>query len=160
MKWFLRYTACMFAIFISMSLFSTVNAKVECTCPTIKADGKGNSSCSVNESGGWCTIDYNIFGDRETQAADRLSLILGYDFTAYPTLSTKNALTEAVGNNELSRQVQLYLLVAAVSQQMSHPNSVDNQTFTDVDNLINDYDQQIIQAFDPQIADQFSTTQI
>ena len=159
MKLYLRYTACMFAIFLSMSLFSTVNAEVRCTCPTIKADGKGNSSCSVNESGGRCTIDYNLFGDRETQAADLLNNISGYRFTPYPTLSTRESLDAAASNNELSRQVQLYLLVATVSQQMSFPNSVDNRTFSDVENMINNYDHQIIQAFDPQLVDHFSTSQ-
>ena len=156
MKWFLRYTACMFAIFLSMSLFSTVNAKVRCTCPTIKADGKGNNSCSVNESGGRCTIDYNLFGDRETQAADLLSQILSYSFKSYPNLNTKDSLLEAANNDELWRQVQLYLLVAAVSQKNSYSSSVDDKTFSDVDKLIKEYDRVIMEAFEPHLADKHS----
>lgn len=33
----------------------------QCSCPSIAADGKGNSSCNATETGSRCTIDFNRF---------------------------------------------------------------------------------------------------
>src|SRR5689334_12269066 len=46
-------------------------ANVNCSCPSVAADGIGNTSCSTAESNGRCTIDFNTFGAaREERARD------------------------------------------------------------------------------------------
>lgn len=42
-------------------LTAPASAEVKCKCKNLDAVGEGNSSCSVAESGGKCTIDYNQF---------------------------------------------------------------------------------------------------
>lgn len=45
------------------------DARVRCKCPSIEAEGEGNSSCSAHESGGFCTIDFNEFPRALEQAS-------------------------------------------------------------------------------------------
>jgi hypothetical protein len=43
-----------------------------CRCKTISAEGYGSSSCSANESGGTCRIEYNEFSDEVLLRAQEL----------------------------------------------------------------------------------------
>lgn len=47
-------------------------AVTQCTCPRVQASGVGNTSCSASESNGKCTVDFNIFFERENRAVDLL----------------------------------------------------------------------------------------
>jgi hypothetical protein len=53
----------------SFSLGQALAGEVQCNCPTINAQGTGNSDCSASESSGVCTIDFNTFADADENLA-------------------------------------------------------------------------------------------
>src|SRR4051794_23155083 len=48
-------------------------AVTQCTCPKIAASGVGDTSCSASEADNKCTVDFNVFFERENRAVDLLS---------------------------------------------------------------------------------------
>lgn len=125
-------------IIFSVGLISmpAAEAEVKCSCKTIDAEGEGNTSCTANESGGKCTIDYNLFAQREVRAAAKLRQILNLSVTTYPRLDATRALQQAAMRRELPKQILLYLLVATVDQQESYPRTVDNNIYRAVERAI------------------------
>jgi hypothetical protein len=68
----LKLLSCCVGLIIALMSISA-SAKVQCSCPKVPADGEGNTSCSASESGGRCTIDFNLFGlESERRAAQLL----------------------------------------------------------------------------------------
>lgn len=62
-----------FALLWAWSGSVVADQRQRCSCPTIKAEGRGQTDCSGVESGGQCTIDFNAFGlEVEEMAAKRL----------------------------------------------------------------------------------------
>lgn len=121
--------------------------KVWCSCPTIKADGKGTTNCTANESNGRCTIDYNVFGSREIRTAEVLQEHLDTPFTPYSNVGIVEALRTAETKGELHKQIQLYLMIATVDQMDTYPESVPKEGFSEVQTYIEKYQEQIRQAF-------------
>ena len=142
-------------IFVSILVFSNhvmtepALAKVKCSCPSINADGEGNTSCSTSESGGRCSIDYNLFNEREKRAAKQLSEILKMEFTAYGELNTFDTLVQARNKGKILEQVQLYLSVAAVNQLTSYGDTVPIHGLVAVWDHVVRYKEEVINAFNP-----------
>ena len=143
-------------IFVSTLAFSNhvmtepALAKVKCSCPSINADGEGNTSCSTSESGGRCSIDYNLFNEREKRAAKLLSKILKMQFAAYGELNTFDTLVQAQQNGKILEQVQLYLSIAAVNQFTSYEDTVPIQGLLAVWDHVVKYKEEVINAFNPE----------
>ena len=133
--------------FFTLMMMGPTHAEVKCSCPTIKAGGEGNTSCSTSESGGRCTIDYNLFGTRENRAASILQQVLKRKFTAYSDLNTHDALHQAAERNEIPQQVLLYMLVATVDQLSSYDNTVPIKSFPEIQTQVEIYSDQIVKAF-------------
>lgn len=47
----------------------TLAGEVQCNCPSVPAEGTGDTSCSATESNEVCTIDFNTFAIEDEQAA-------------------------------------------------------------------------------------------
>jgi hypothetical protein len=100
---------------------ASVYAATRCECPSVKAYGEGNSSCSASESNGQCSVDFNVFAEREARAYEFLqSLDLPTNSFADlsnldPNLSVVDALelAKAGGNQRAASTVLLFVLVAA-----------------------------------------------
>jgi hypothetical protein len=64
-----------YAVVSFLSAISLIaQAEVKCKCKNVDAVGEGNSTCTVAESGGKCTIDFNQFAP---SAISRASAALG-----------------------------------------------------------------------------------
>src|SRR5437763_632892 len=102
---------CVFALFES----ATASAEVRCSCPRISATGVGSTSCSASESDGRCTIDFNVFGERERPAAELLRRFRpGAFYLPDPSADSASALVEASQGpgSRLTDAVLVYMLVA------------------------------------------------
>lgn len=123
-----RLLCCCAALMIAVMSAISVSAKVQCSCPTISADGEGNTSCSASESDGRCTIDFNLFGkESETRAAELLRNLGRKGLTIpNPTLSPSQSLTTLSKSREqeLVDAVLIYMTVAAGNQYARLPQSV------------------------------------
>lgn len=133
--------------FATLCFAGCVVADIKCSCPEIKADGEGNSSCSANESGGRCTIDYNLFADREIRAAGFLKSELGLDFTPFADANTEEALWIAEQEGFLFDQVFLYLNIAAASQKSRYSETVPDGNFKNLLELTGEFRSAILAAF-------------
>jgi hypothetical protein len=122
------------------------SSAVKCSCPSVAADGEGNSSCSAAESNNRCTIDYNLFAERELRAAEFLNKSGTVTVQARPdqgidVLSTLNG-------QEFVAQVALYLSIAAIDQLTSRPETINSDSVVQLINLvINEYQETLLQAF-------------
>ncbi len=122
-----RILLCSGLILVLMSI--PASGKVQCSCPKIAADGEGQTSCSASESGGRCTIDFNLFGQAsEKRAAD---LIRRHGERPKlkppnPELAPDAALRELSlqGGDALIDAVLVYMTVAAGNQSAREPKSV------------------------------------
>ncbi|MDE2813639.1 MAG: hypothetical protein OXM01_11470 [Gemmatimonadota bacterium] len=139
----------MLVVFASQILAEPAQATVKCSCLTINADGEGSTSCSTSESGGRCTIDYNLFNEREDRAVEVLGKYLDAEFTSYRELDVREALTHALQREEIVEQVQLYLSIAAVDQFVSHEGTIKLDYLQDVWQRVNQHMDEVIAAFDP-----------
>ena len=137
------------AVFASQISTEPAQATVKCSCSTINADGEGNTSCSTSESGGRCTIDYNLFNEREDRAVEVLREYLDAEFTSYNLLDAPEALGHAREREETVEQVQLYLSIAAVDQFVSHEGTIKLDYLRDVWQKVNEHKAEVIQAFSP-----------
>lgn len=122
-------------------------AEIRCSCRSIPADGEGNTSCSANEIDGRCTIDYNLFGDRETQAANVLTDILDFPFESLADTNTETSLLAAERGDFLFDQVFLYLNVAAVSQDLRFYGTVREENVRALRALTDRFSDSIVSAF-------------
>jgi hypothetical protein len=106
----------------------SASAKVQCSCPTVPADGEGNTSCSASESGGRCTIDFNLFGPENEMRAAQLLGQFGHIQLTLPdaALPPDQALRKMSSSREgqLVDAVLIYLTVAAGEQYARTPQSV------------------------------------
>ena len=131
----LRLLCCCAALMIAL-MSSPVSAKVQCSCPTVSADGEGNTSCSASESAGRCTIDFNLFGlESEMRAAELLNnLGLKGLRIPDPTLSPSQSLAELSSSREegLVDAVLIYMTVAAGNQYARIPQSVPLKSLTEL----------------------------
>lgn len=141
---FMVATAC--GLLCALAL-STAKAEVKCSCETIKADGEGNSSCSTNESGGRCTIDYNLFAERETRAQDILKELADVDVISFPNLNSQQSIIAAERDNTMQQLILLYLSIAATDQLISHPDTVPNDMFSRLVSVVEQRSNEISQAF-------------
>lgn len=138
-------------LFIMASVATNAKADVRCKCPSISAEGEGNSSCSANESGGTCTIDFNLFGAREVRASEFLSERLEPNFQPFSDQNTVDSLRKAEELDILFDQVFMYLNVAAISQGTRNPESVPLSEIEDLFSLVSEYRQNIEFAFSQQV---------
>lgn len=131
------------------------NAAVQCTCPTVTADGEGNTSCSASESGERCTIDFNLFGPvREERAAQILAEVTHEEiFRPDPAASTVEGLTLAEQQGRLVDAVLVYLVVAAADQAARRPDTINTGNFSYVANEIREQPRRIEAAFSKSAAD-------
>lgn len=114
---------------------------VECTCPTIAADGVGNSSCSASESNNRCKVDFNEFGEREQMAVDALSKAGLKLQPLSPTQDFHQALLANLDEGTIFDTLSVYLNVAAVQQNASATQ------LTAVLDVANQFRNQILSAF-------------
>lgn len=131
-------------------------SEVKCSCPSIKADGEGNSSCSSNESGGRCTIDYNVFAGREVRAAQALSDNLGLTVPSRPGLGVQEAFSSVERSGQIPELVLVYLSVAAVDQSVTHPKSIDLGALGTVAKIVLELRSDIAKAFSTEAREQFA----
>lgn len=133
-----------FVAIIGMFLIAnTTEAAVKCNCPTIDAKGEGNTSCSASESNNECTIDYNLFAEREQRANNLLN-------NAGVNLLVPNPRANSIDLRNLhgSRRVDaviLYMSVAASAQG----SLVSTKLKHIVQRLRNNFSTTINQAFTP-----------
>ncbi|WP_425404228.1 hypothetical protein [Hwanghaeella sp.] len=151
-------------MFVGSALFFTATAVamagVKCSCPSVKADGEGNSSCSASESGDRCTIDYNMFGEREVAAYQALESLGIKASSPKPGLNTIMALEGAEGEGELVEAVLLYLTVAAVDQYnndaiLGRDSTINIKELYAVEKLVQSQKGQIWTAFSRSNAEKF-----
>jgi hypothetical protein len=90
----------------------------DCACPRISASGQGNTSCSASEANNKCTIDNNIFYERERRSVEFLSRAdIGSLRIPDPSVSAAEAFLRLRGrNDELVDAVLIYLMVALSAQ--------------------------------------------
>src|SRR5580704_5368092 len=122
---YLRDALTMALAIVSTSILVSIPASAattQCTCPKVPASGVGNSSCSASESNGKCTVDFNIFAEREARAA---ALLRRADVQLYVPDPNRDAI---IGLAELKSQpnklvdaIIIYLAVALSAQ----PNAND-----------------------------------
>ncbi|GIT93332.1 hypothetical protein JANAI62_37610 [Jannaschia pagri] len=141
------------SLFFGVMVTVATNAKadVRCKCPSISAEGEGNSSCSANESGGTCTIDFNLFGVREVRASEFLSEQLEPNFQPFPNQNTVDSLRQAEESGILFDQVFMYLNVAAISQGTRNPESVPLSEIESLFSLASEFQKEIEFAFSQQV---------
>lgn len=139
--------ALILALFASFSLPAPSLAEVKCSCPTVSAEGEGNSSCSANESGGRCTIDYNLFGERENLAASYLAERVDGNFIPRPNMNSTDALQIARAENQVFEQIFVYLFVAAASQAERFSETVPSENAELFLRLLSDFRDPITFAF-------------
>jgi len=111
----------------------------------------------VNESGGRCTIDYNLFGpENEKRAAELLSKFSGRSIKAPdPNLSPDDAL-QALGSktgDELLDAILVYLAVAAADQNSLRRDTVPVEKLKEVVEIVKSREVATL------IANNFSLTQ-
>jgi hypothetical protein len=93
-------------------------ASNDCTCPKVPASGQGNTSCSASEANNRCTVDYNVFFERERRSVEFLSKA-GVDSIRAPdpSVSAVETIARLKGRNqELTDAILIYLTVALSAQ--------------------------------------------
>jgi hypothetical protein len=122
-------------------------AATQCTCPTIAASGAGNTSCSASERENKCTVDFNVFFEREERAIQLLgSAGVTISSRPDPTANILQALGQVQGRPEqLADTILLYLMVALSAQ----PNAAENSGFIrDVRDAVRSSAPRLARAFD------------
>ena len=116
------------AIFVlGASISEGMAGSVRCTCPSVKADGKGNTSCSATETGNRCTIDFNEFGRHvEYQAAQALSNATNRSFAVveFRRRNTYGRFSSLFSRQDrLLDQLAIYMAVSTVQVTDLRPSS-------------------------------------
>jgi len=102
-------------ILSSIAAISTTSARAgtQCACPNVPATGVGNTSCSAAESNGHCTVDFNIFFEREARAVSLLSRAGVEVRVPDPNLGASDGLARLVSEpSQLADAILVYLTVA------------------------------------------------
>ncbi|AGB43214.1 hypothetical protein Mesau_00728 [Mesorhizobium australicum WSM2073] len=145
---------------IALLLFSDpVRAENNCSCPTVTADGRGDSSCSAAEASGQCTIDFNIFPpEAEQRAFDLLKSASKTPLSLPPAgENSVDAMYTASSKGQTVEVLLVYLAVAAAAQAQSHPGTIDTQALGEVATLVSDVGKDALkQAFSGETAKEFS----
>lgn len=107
-------------------------AGIRCTCPSIQAEGDGNTDCDAIEAAGWCTIVYNQFDPQLLQStADQLNNVLGRPVKFIPETHWVDSylglanLAKDGANDAFFEALMLYLSVAAVVHPGDHGKKPD-----------------------------------
>jgi hypothetical protein len=91
----------------------SARAETQCACPKVPATGGGNTSCSAAESNGNCTVDFNIFFQREARAVSLLSRAGVQLKVPDPNLGASDGLARLVSEpTQLADAILIYLTVA------------------------------------------------
>lgn len=129
----MRYVGPLLLAVTLVAYSSNSAAAIQCTCPSIAAEAKGNSSCSATETGSRCTIDFNRFPDfLESNAAEDLSRMLdggvnfppeGIDKSFADTEESAAVLSEAIrvaveskNDDSFNQLLLIYLTIAVASR--------------------------------------------
>src|SRR5690606_16112388 len=102
-------------------LCATICAKeVQCSCPTVSAEGYGNTSCTAHESGNMCRVEFNDFSEaslgRALAVFNAASVDLRRPPNAQPGMPSIVGHAMALNNlpdKERAQVVLLYMGVAA-----------------------------------------------
>lgn len=135
---------------IILLLFAEQASANDCGCPTIAANGKGNTSCSTSESNGRCTIDYNLFSPAAERLAAELLAKGGMSVQTPPSdvNSVRNLLELALqGGNRLTDAVLVYLMVATADRSIDGSINNSADIASEVVRVVSPYRNQIEQAF-------------
>ena len=122
---------------------STASADVKCSCPTIDAEGEGNTSCSASESNNKCTIDYNLFAEREQRAA---IMLRSKDISFLQPPPQLNSLQ--LGTLQYQQRVDAVILFMSVAAS-AQGQPVSTALAELVNRLRDNYSRDIEQAFLP-----------
>ncbi|WP_050385880.1 hypothetical protein [Bradyrhizobium pachyrhizi] len=146
------------ALLLSVSLllgFATASVPSEgahandCACPTVQANGKGNTSCSASESNNHCTVDYNLFSPASEQAAAELLAKGGMSVQTPPPINTLQALEQLAlqGGDRLTDAVLVYLLVATADRAIDGALNNSADIAQELVQIVRPYRSQIGTAF-------------
>ncbi|MQU91733.1 hypothetical protein [Sinorhizobium meliloti] len=155
-----RFHRTVLPILLAASCVSPIHAlgANQCNCPQVPAKGEGNSSCSASESNGSCTIDFNIFYDRENRAAQLLEQA-GIASVSLPDaeLQAADALQAVAGTPRLLADALLVYLTVALSAQ---PNANElTVVVREIAGVLHssDFEERLTQAFDPALVSSISS---
>ncbi|MER9591951.1 hypothetical protein NKI94_24515 [Mesorhizobium australicum] len=140
-------------------LSEPVRADNNCSCPTVTADGRGDSSCSAAEASGQCTIDFNIFPpETEQRAFDLMKSVSKVPLSLPPAgESSVDAMYTASSKGQTVEVLLVYLAIAAADQAQAHPGTIDTQALGEIAALVSDVGKDAInQAFSATAAKEFS----
>ena len=109
---------CMIAAMLLTAAPAPALSTNQCTRPRVPATGEGNTSCSASEANGRCTVDYNVFSERESRAAAFLSRAgISSVFVPDPRLDVVVGMAQLQGEpNKLTDAILIYLTVALSAQ--------------------------------------------
>jgi hypothetical protein len=125
MKLNCRHLSIFLILITCASSVSDSSAGTRCKCPSVAAVGEGNSSCSASESNGQCTVDFNVFAEREDRSIELLrnsNALDGLDhqfFIPDKNSNSNDVLRRAgeLGQNSMADTILVYSLVALSAQQ-------------------------------------------
>jgi len=146
-----RYAASLALILASIAAISNTPARAEtqCACPKVPASGVGNTSCSASESNGKCTVDFNIFFEREARAVALLSKAGVQLRVPDRNLSASVGLAQLKNEpNQLADAILIYLTVALSAQ----PNANElNKAVQGIASTVRSgpVSSRLVNAFDP-----------
>jgi hypothetical protein len=146
-----RCAATLALILASIAAISNTPARAvtQCACPKVPASGAGNTSCSASESNGKCTVDFNIFFEREARAVALLSRAGVQLRVPDPNSSATLGLAQLKNEpNQLADAILIYLTVALSAQ----PNANDlNQVVQRIASTVRSgpISARLVTAFDP-----------
>lgn len=99
---------------------SPVTAKIQCECPTIKAKGKGETSCSAVETNNQCEIDFNLFGPAaEERAFKVIKEEAGVDRLVFSPNNRSASDLWRLDPELLTGTIAVYLFVAAANSGLN-----------------------------------------
>ena len=156
-----RVVALAISLFV---IFGTKNEALanDCVCQTVQANGKGNTSCSASESGGKCTIDYNLFSPAAEQRAAQLLTSSGVNQLVIPSpgTNTVQSLLELSdkGGADLVDAVLIYLMVATADRILDGTAEISSQTLQGLVQTVTPYRNNIESAFNGQAMRQWLGT--
>jgi hypothetical protein len=145
------YCALAAAVIIAIFASNEPAAANDCHCPTVRAFGKGNTSCSSSETDARCIIDYNLFSPlAEGTAAEMLRTAGLPDVKQPPPGLPIQALAEVGRSNpeNLVDYVLVYLFVAVAEQKIDFDANLDGPA-KEIVNIVAPLRPRIQNAFAP-----------
>jgi hypothetical protein len=113
------YLAGWLAAMLMLTSTAFAQNKTQCSCPSIKADGFGSSSCSANESSQRCRIEYNQFAQTEVAKVEQIFSNAGIKvrgFDGAPNMPPHQANTvfaTTLSGDQIAEAILVYMAVAA-----------------------------------------------